>query len=137
MSNKKGLYDSGKIIPGLIIFIALITFPFWYNMGKAAQAPDPKLSAKAQAAKECVLPKVEMKSGHMKILNDWRTSVVRDGLRVYKSSTGKEYNMSLSSGENSCLGCHTDKAEFCDQCHNYASVAPYCWDCHIDPKEKK
>jgi hypothetical protein len=43
--------------------------------------------------------------------------------------------MSLS---NTCLDCHSNKAEFCDRCHNYASVSPYCWDCHIDnPKENK
>jgi hypothetical protein len=34
-----------------------------------------------------------------------------------------------------CLtGCHTNKAEFCDRCHNYAAVSVYCWDCHVDPK---
>ena len=27
--------------------------------------------------------------------------------------------MSLS---NTCLDCHSNKAEFCDRCHNYASV---------------
>ncbi|MGD8893899.1 MAG: menaquinol oxidoreductase, partial [Desulfobacterales bacterium] len=38
---------------------------------------------------------------------------------------------------NTCLDCHEEKAEFCDKCHNYASVSPYCWECHIDPKETK
>ena len=48
---------------------------------------------------------------------------------------GKEFEMSLS---NTCIECHDNKAEFCDRCHNYASVRPYCWDCHIDnPKEMK
>ena len=27
-----------------------------------------------------------------------------------------------------------DKADFCDKCHTYASVKPYCWDCHTEPK---
>ncbi|MCD6272284.1 MAG: sulfate reduction electron transfer complex DsrMKJOP subunit DsrJ [Deltaproteobacteria bacterium] len=129
--------DKSKIVIGLIIFLAIITFPFWYNMGKATSAPEPKLSDKAKAAKVCVEPKEYMKAEHMHILDNWRNEVVRKGNRTYKSSTGKEYNISLSSGEESCLGCHTDKAEFCDKCHDYASVEPYCWDCHIDPKEKK
>ena len=78
-----------------------------------------------------------MKTEHMQLLDVWRDTVVREAKRVYVSPNGKSYNMSLSSGDNSCLGCHVDKAEFCDKCHTYASVTPYCWDCHIDPKEKK
>jgi hypothetical protein len=51
------------------------------------------------------------------------------------NSKGKEFEMSL---QKTCMKCHTNKAEFCDKCHNYASVRPYCWDCHIEnPKEAK
>ena len=42
--------------------------------------------------------------------------------------------MSLSQ---SCLGCHSNKEQFCDACHNYAGVKPNCWSCHIVPKEAK
>ena len=129
--------DKTKIVTGLVIFVFIVISPFLYNMGKSTSAPEPKLSDKAKAAKQCVEPKAYMKAEHMQLLDVWRTSVVREGKRIYASSNGNQYNMSLSSGEDSCLGCHTDKAEFCDQCHNYASVTPYCWDCHIDPKEKK
>ncbi|MBL0731810.1 MAG: sulfate reduction electron transfer complex DsrMKJOP subunit DsrJ [Desulfosarcina sp.] len=129
--------DKNTIVIGLIIFLAIITSPFWYNMGKAAPAPEPKLSDKAKAAKVCVESKEYMKANHMQVLDVWRNEVVRKGNRIYTNSMGKEYNISLSSGEESCLGCHGDKAEFCDKCHTYASVEPYCWDCHIDPKEKK
>lgn len=129
--------DKNTIVIGLIIFLAIITSPFWYNMGKATSAPEPKLSDKAKAAKVCVESKEYMKANHMQILDVWRNEVVRKGNKIYTNSMGKEYNISLSSGEESCLGCHGDKAEFCDKCHTYASVEPYCWDCHIDPKEKK
>ena len=129
--------DKNKIIFGLIVFIAIVTFPFWYNLGKASSAPEPKLSEKAKAAKECVKPKADMKQEHMQILDLWRDTVVRDANRAYKSGTGKTFKMSLSTGEESCMGCHESKTEFCDKCHNYASVAPYCWDCHIAPEEKK
>lgn len=129
--------DKNKIVAGLIIFAAIVTFPFWYNMGKAVPVPEPKLSEKAKAAKVCIEPKEFMKSEHMQVLDVWRDIVVRNANRVYLSSSGKEYNISLSSGEESCMGCHSDKVEFCDKCHNYASVDPYCWDCHIAPKEKK
>jgi len=131
------MYDKNKIVAGLVIFVAIVTFPFWYNLGKATSAPEPKLSEKAKAAKECVVPKVDMKQEHMQILDLWRDTVVRDANRAYKTGNGKTFNMSLSTGEDSCMGCHENKAEFCDKCHNYASVDPYCWDCHIAPKEKK
>ncbi len=127
--------DKGKIIAGLVIFSILVSFPVWYNLGKAAPAPEPVLSATAKAAKECVASKDFMKREHMQLLDLWREAVVRDGKRVYKAANGAQYDMSLS---NTCLDCHDNKAEFCDKCHDYASVKPYCWDCHIDnPKEKK
>ena len=120
------MYDSGKIIAGLVIFLGLVTFPIWFNLasGEAAQAPEPKIVTDAT---ECVAP-VE----YMALLNEWRDLVVRDGNRVYVSHTGEEYNMSLS---NTCLDCHSNKAEFCDQCHVYLAVTPYCWDCHLEQKE--
>jgi hypothetical protein len=134
MPNNKTMYDKGKIVVGLCIFVILATFPVWYNHGKAAPAPELKLSEKAKAAKECIEDKSYMKAEHMQILDVWRDTVVRDAKRVYVNSKGKEFEMSLS---NTCLDCHVEKAEFCDKCHNYASVTPYCWDCHIDPKEMK
>ena len=74
-----------------------------------------------------------MTTQHMQLLDVWRDSVVRDGNRLYINAEGKSYNMSLS---NTCLDCHSNTTEFCDRCHNYASVTPYCWDCHIaNPKE--
>ena len=129
--------DKKWIITGLVIFVVIAIFPFLPNFGKAVPVPEPELTPKAKAAGYCVLPKAEMKAGHMKILDEWRTSVVRDAERIYVNSSGKAFNMSLSSGENSCIGCHSNKAEFCDRCHDFASVRPYCWDCHIEPEEKK
>jgi len=129
--------DKKYIIAGLIVFCVIIILPFLFNFGKAAPAPEIELTQKAKDAGYCVLPKTEMKAGHMQILDLWRNTVVREGNRIYKSSSGKSFTMSLSSGEDSCIGCHSNKAEFCDRCHNYASVRPYCWDCHNVPKEKK
>jgi hypothetical protein len=126
--------DKKLIIIGLVIFIGIAIFPFWYNRGKAAPAPEVVLTPQAKAAKVCVRSTDYMKAEHMQLLDLWRESVVREGKRVYVNPAGKEFNMSLS---NTCLDCHSNKAEFCDRCHNYASVRPYCWDCHIEnPKEK-
>ena len=128
------MYDGGKIIVGLIIGIGLFLSPFFYNAGKAAKAPDPELTAKAKEAKVCVAQKSYMRESHFTMLDEWRNTSVRDGERYYTASDGKKYYKSL---QVTCMDCHSNKTKFCDQCHNYMSVAPYCWDCHIVPKEKK
>ena len=129
--------DKKIIIVGLVIFVLAITFPLWFNLCASVPFLEPELSAKAKSAKVCVQPAEKMRANHMTILNEWRNFVVRDADRIYTNDEGHQFKMSLSSGEQSCLGCHDNKEKFCDRCHNYASVDPYCWDCHIDPKEKK
>lgn len=129
--------DKKIVLLGLVGFFGLLLLPFWWNQAETKAVPQPALSAKAQAAGTCIESKDVMAKTHMQILNVWRDTVVRGGDRVYVNSEGKEFAMSLSSGEDSCLGCHTSKADFCDKCHEYTSVRPYCWDCHIDPKENK
>lgn len=121
--------DKNKIIAGLIVFLAVFTFPVWYNLGKAAPAPELKLTDKAKEAKTCVMSTEYMRSNHMQVLDLWRHSVVRNAERTFVNPEGKAFDMSLS---NTCLDCHSNKADFCDKCHDYASVSPYCWDCHID-----
>lgn len=126
------MYDGGKIVPGLLVFLFLITSPAWYNVvtGRADYRPEPQLPSDQ---KECVKPAPYMKAFHMDLLNQWRDEVVRRGARVYGAVGGQTYDMSLS---NTCLRCHANKAEFCDRCHNYVGVKPYCWDCHVERKEK-
>jgi hypothetical protein len=134
------LYDGGKIFIGLIIFVAFAAFPFYYNIGKVDTKPEPKTDTPAiqewaakNGKKECIESKEFMRTEHMQLLNDWRDSVVRDGNRGYTSQTsGVRFNMSLQNG---CLYCHSNKKKFCDECHNYLAVKPYCFDCHLTPKE--
>ncbi len=133
------MYNAGKILIGLVIFLGLATFPFFYNMGKAVAKPEPKLDTPeimklAKQDRKCVESKEFMRANHMQMLNDWRDSVVRDNTRVYVNAEGKKFDMSL---QNTCMRCHSNKKKFCDECHNYMAVAPYCWDCHIAPKEKE
>jgi hypothetical protein len=68
----------------------------------------------------------------MKVLDDWRDEVLRDGDRTPVEVDGVKYEKSLMNG---CMKCHTEKKKFCDECHTYTSVKPYCWDCHFLPKE--
>jgi hypothetical protein len=130
--------DKKYIVAGLIIFFILVLFPFWYMRGRAAPAPtiangQLELTARAKEAQACVRSTEFMKAEHMQLLDVWREAVVREGKRIYVNPKGKEFNMSMT---NTCLDCHSNKAEFCDRCHDYASVRPYCWSCHIEnPKE--
>jgi len=129
------MYDGGKIIVGLIVCLAFFMSPFIYDAGKAAKAPDPELTPKAKEAKECVMDTSYMKTSHMHLLDKWRNTVVRDGERYHKNTgNGKVYYKSL---QVTCLDCHSNKSKFCDQCHDYMGIDPYCWDCHIEPEEKK
>ena len=128
------MYDAGKIITGLVIFVGLITCAFWMNMGKAAPIPEPKIDTpviKQMLEKQCVEDKPFMRTTHMQLLNDWRDQALREADREYVNQKGKKYDISL---QNTCMKCHSNKKDFCDKCHNYAGVAPYCWDCHTEPK---
>jgi len=126
------LYNGGKIITGLVIFLGIFLAPFAYNMGKAAYN-QPKLKM-PENEKECIESKEFMRTKHMQLLDQWRDWALRDGQRVYVNSKGKEFEMSL---QKTCMKCHTNKAEFSDKCPNYAAVTPYCWDCHIQPEGLK
>ena len=131
------IYNGGKILLGLIIFVALFVSPFYLNMGKATAKLELKIDTpeiQKLADKKCVEPKEFMRAEHMQILNNWRDAVVRDGDRNQIIISGQKYDKSLQNG---CMKCHSNKKDFCDKCHNYVAVKPYCWDCHIAPKEKK
>ncbi|MDP8238849.1 MAG: hypothetical protein P9X24_07150 [Candidatus Hatepunaea meridiana] len=159
------MYNGGKIIIGLIIFLIAMTSPIWYNatFGDTSGMPDIEIITKDIPGKDkCVLPREEMRSSHMDILDDWRDIVIRDGKRVHTTPDGRKFNRSLSYvrpepeandssvadtsltkthkkpeiTRNSCMDCHSNKDKFCDRCHNYTSVDPYCWECHIIPEVK-
>ncbi len=128
------MYDATKILAGLIIGLGFFMSPFFYNAGTASKAPQPELSPKAKEAKYCIEEKNYMREKHMQLLDRWRHTVVRDEIRYVKSFKDKTYYMSL---QQTCMDCHSNKSKFCDACHNYLGVSPYCWDCHIAPKEKE
>ncbi|MBU0515140.1 MAG: sulfate reduction electron transfer complex DsrMKJOP subunit DsrJ [Proteobacteria bacterium] len=135
------MYDAKVVIPALLVFLAVAAFPFWFAGGNPAKMKDPekpkaKLVQKVRADKKvaCIEATAWMRANHMQLLNDWRNLVVRSSKRIYVASDGASYLMSLS---NNCLRCHTSKKDFCDRCHNYAGVAPFCWNCHVEPKGAK
>ncbi len=127
------MYNAKYIIPGIIIFVLLITSPFWLNFG-TPKYNYPKLALPVDETGkkiECVEPAEWMRANHMDLLNEWRDAALRDEKRIYVSSTGKEYEASL---QNTCMTCHANYENFCLTCHVENAVEPYCWDCHIEPK---
>ena len=121
------MYDIGKIITGLIVFILLCTLPVGYFIftGKASAVPEPEIVTKE---KQCVEASAYMKENHMKLLYTWRDKAVRERATVYEGAGGKTYSISLT---NTCLECHSNKERFCDRCHNYVGVTTNCWGCHF------
>ena len=126
--------DKGKIIFGLIVFLVIVTFPLWYGFVTAGAGSPPDVELPANET-NCVEDKEYMTANHMNLLDQWRDAVVRKGRINYTSRTyGETYVMSLT---RTCLKCHNDREKFCDRCHTYTDVDPYCWDCHLEPKEVK
>lgn len=133
------MYNGGKILLGIIVFLLLATFPFYSNIGKISARPEIKIDTPfiqqlPEDERKCVESKEYMRAEHMTLLNNWRDSAVRDNNRLYINSEGKIFNISL---QNTCMKCHSNKEEFCNKCHNYVAVKPRCWTCHIEPKEKQ
>jgi len=133
------MYKGGKIIASLVVVVALLSLPFFYNIGKSNKGPMINLNTlgiQKLAGKQCVEPAEWMRANHMKLLLQWREEAVRKGKTDYINSQGKSFEISLQT----CLNCHSDPAlnmsdQFCVSCHNYASVKPTCWSCHTWPKE--
>ena len=128
------MYNKGLIIPGLIIFVLLVTFPFWFDAFSAQSSTEPKVEPPPGGEKSCVYSPEVMKAEHMVILNKWRDDVLRKGNRGTVAVDGKVYEKGL---QTACMQCHSNKEQFCDRCHTYTSVKPYCWDCHLTPKQMR
>ena len=125
------MHNGGKILIGLAVFLVVVTIPMWYHAVTGTETTPPELVLPTDS-KQCVAETEYMRALHMDLLNEWRDDVVRKADRIHVGIDGKEYDKSLTK---TCLGCHTNKADFCNRCHDYAGVNPYCWECHVDPGE--
>jgi hypothetical protein len=126
------MFDGGKIILGIVAFLVLVLFPIWYTAANGNAGYRPEIEPPPGGESACVEDTDFMRSNHMDLLDRWRDDYVRHGDRIHHSDhTGKEYTKSLSG---TCMSCHSNKAAFCDRCHDYMGVSPYCWNCHVEPQ---
>ncbi len=138
------MYNTASVMVGLVVLVGAGTSPFWLNAigGKSLDLSKVEYTLPDGS---CIESKEYMRTSHMDLLDEWRDSVVREGVRSYelkpeiKEKLRDKYPggfvpMSLT---NTCLDCHESREVFCNKCHEYAGVSPYCWDCHLDSKGGK
>ena len=130
------MYKPTKIIIALVIFLAIVTFPIWSSIGSDSVSPDVEISLDTPAINalgddaSCNYDTDYMRANHMKVLDDWKVEVVRNGNRMIVTEDGREY---LASLQNTCFECHSNYEDFCLKCHEYSNVDPSCWECHVEP----
>jgi hypothetical protein len=122
--------DKAKTLIGLAVVLILAAFPTWQTLGAAGESGRPELEL-PEGETSCIEETEYMSAHHMELLNQWRNAVVREGKTEYTSTSGETYTMSLTG---TCMDCHDNGETFCNRCHDYANVAPRCWDCHIEPE---
>ena len=135
--TEKHKSDLGKIVLGLLIFAGLMAAATVYNRARGQYKNTPVLELPL-GQKNCVKDTKYMRENHMKLLDEWRQTVVRDGVRKTIKIGNQTYQKSLTL---SCLKCHSNPKAFCDRCHEYAGVhrkgaALACFTCHIQPTGK-
>jgi hypothetical protein len=78
------------------------------------QRPDAKYD-------RCVRDTAYMRHRHWELLRGVREEVVRYGIRG---------DVTIDR----CRGCHTNRATFCNKCHDAVSLTPDCFQCHYYPE---
>jgi hypothetical protein len=81
MMNEKPL-----IFAGLAVFLLAFSYPFW-QITEDEAIPQIAMETKGE---ECVAPVEYMRKNHMKLLDIWTDSVVRDGDRFHIMPDGSK-----------------------------------------------
>ena len=108
-------------------FAIVILLPVaWSLLGfvfpRVSAVPDDVFLEEVDARwQNCVLDSTEMRYYHMDYLKEVRDDVIRRGLKGGTTLSG-------------CGDCHLNRAQFCDRCHDKASVNLDCFGCHFYPE---
>ena len=112
--NKKNIIT--WLILGLIILVPLVYNVVLWAGSEGPQFPQPFLE-KPKGEEKCIRDTEYMRFNHMILLKGIRDEVMRQG---------KKGEM----GFKDCRGCHTNRKQFCDRCHDMVNLKPSCFSCH-------
>jgi hypothetical protein len=109
----------------IVVALAAMAVPLLVTLVGFVSHPSAETTwlERARAQTACILPRAEMRYQHMTHLKSLRDRVVRDGDQ-------SEVRRAQAQGITSCKGCHAHREQFCDRCHEQASVSPDCFRCH-------
>jgi hypothetical protein len=109
----------------LVVALVLMAVPLVYAVIALAARPKVETPYLEPAAPNttCILPKERMRYDHMKYLKGLRDEVLREGKADALIGAHPR-------GLGSCRGCHAQREQFCDRCHQRASVQLDCFGCH-------
>jgi len=109
----------------IAVSLALMAVPLLYAVFTFAAWPSPQRPwlEPPVASTTCVLPKERMRYEHMRYLKSLRDQVLRQGNREHIAGA-------RAQGLSSCRSCHAHREQFCDRCHERASVRLDCFGCH-------
>ena len=124
MSDRKYIYI------GIAVLLIVVLYPFLHGLVTSGDTTQPELYLPSDAS-ECIEETEYMTANHMVLLNEWRDTAVREGIREYTSQSGEIIKISLTG---TCISCHGRKDEFCARCHDYSNVTLTCWNCHVTPE---
>ena len=101
-------------------FAVIILLPVALSLLKPLWAAEPVVFLEAPDARweNCVRDVEYMRFHHMDLLKEVRSDVIRKGLKGGITLAG-------------CGECHHNRDQFCDRCHEKASVALDCFGCHF------
>jgi len=105
----------------IIILLPLAASMVGFAFAAGREIPEVFLEKADPRWESCVRDAEYMRFYHMDFLKEVREDVVRAGIKGGVTLAG-------------CGDCHRNRIEFCDKCHNAASVSLDCFGCHFYPE---
>lgn len=114
----------------VVVLLALLVTGFVavsadQNNGLMPKLPDAK-------GERCVEPTEIMRRRHMDFILHQRDLTVHEGIRTEKYRFTKCIDCHIQPGDDGTYPRHTSSDHFCTACHEFASVAIDCFQCHAD-----
>jgi hypothetical protein len=123
MSSEK-MFNERKHILAVVIPVIIILLPIGYSLvnGIISGTPSAKpfLDMPDTQYENCVRDTEYMRFHHWELLKELRDDTVR--LRKRMDITVDE-----------CRKCHSNRAGFCNRCHDAVNLKLDCWGCHYYP----